>query len=331
MSKLARLAVVAAVVCLLGAGFSAVQGAQKPLSGPALETPEPVLAAALHCPPSLRGLERDPILLVHGTAVHGAEGWSWNYGVALPNAGFAACFVELPDHALRDIQESTEYVVYAIRTVSQMSGRRVAVIGHSQGGLEPRWALRWWPDLRELVSDSISLASTHHGTTLIDAAALCARGCAPAIFQQRSESQFLAALNAGGETFAPVDYTAIYTALDAIVTPPATASSLRPSAGARVTNVQLQDICPDNAANHLTIVTDALAYAVVLDALLYDGPADPARIARAVCAQQVMPGIGPTTAEEVAPWIAAAFEPATPRIARYPTVPEEPPLKPYAR
>lgn len=337
MRALARVAVLAVVVCLVGFGDQlAVVRAQKPASGPALETPAAVLTAALHCPPSLQGLERDPVLLVQGTAMDGASNWSWNYLVTLPAAGFATCYVELPDFALRDIQESTEYVVHAIRTIHQMSGRRVAVIGYSQGGLEPRWALRWWPELRPLVSDSISLASTHHGTAVIDENMLCARACTPAVWQQRPDSRLLAALNAGGETIAGIDYTAIYTTADLTVYPQPDSSSLRPSGGARVANVGLQDVCPGHGPitgtnGHRTIIADPVAYALVLDALTHDGPADPARVARSVCDEVVMPGIGPSTAEELGAWIAAAFSPTAGRSAAYPAIPAEPPLKPYAR
>ena len=111
MRKLARLVALPALVCLLVASLSPAEAGQKPAPGPALETSEADLAAALHCPPSLRGLARDPVLLVHGTAADGASSGSWNYGVALPYPRFATCFVELPDYALRDIHESSEFVV----------------------------------------------------------------------------------------------------------------------------------------------------------------------------------------------------------------------------
>ena len=35
-------------------------------------------------------------------------------------------------------------------------GRKVAIIGHSQGALEARWAVRWWPDLRRVVSEAVA-------------------------------------------------------------------------------------------------------------------------------------------------------------------------------
>ena len=303
--------------------------------GPALETATATLAAALHCPPAMSGLERDPVLLVQGTSMDGPSNWSWNYLLALPAAGFATCYVELPAFALGDVQVASEYVVYAIKEINRLSGRRVATIGYSQGGLEPRWALRWWPELRRLVSDSITLATTHHGTGVIDAGNLCATACTPAVWQQRPGSELLRALNSGGETFDGIDYTAIHTTADLTVVPQPEASSLRPSGG-RVTNVGLQDICPDHGPisgpnGHRTIIADPIAFALVMDALTNDGPADPARINSMVCEQVVMPGAAPTTVEELTLWLAAAFGPNAARSAAHPTLTAEPALKSYAR
>ena len=43
---------------------------------------------------------------------------------------------------------------------------------------------------------------------------LCATSCPPSYHQQASTSAFVAALNSGTETFAGIDYTAIYTLTD---------------------------------------------------------------------------------------------------------------------
>jgi hypothetical protein len=60
--------------------------------------------------------------------------------------------------------------------------------------------------------------------------------------------------------------------------------------------VALQDICPAQFADHSKAVTFyAVGYALALDALTHEGPADPARIDRAVCTQQFSPGVDPVT------------------------------------
>jgi hypothetical protein len=45
---------------------------------------------------------------------------------------------------MADIQTAGEYVVYAIRTMPAAYGGRIDIIGHSQAGMVPRWALRFW-------------------------------------------------------------------------------------------------------------------------------------------------------------------------------------------
>jgi pimeloyl-ACP methyl ester carboxylesterase len=332
MIRAIKLLAMAAFAVLLGGGLSAARGAQPELAGPALETPIHQLNAALHCwlpvPFDMaQGDRKDPVLLVHGTGGD-SHAWTWNYLPALNDAGHRVCIVDLPTNSMADVQSTAEYVVHALRLMNDVSKRKVAVIGHSQGGLQPRWALRWWPDLREKVSDYISLASTHHGTNVIDAGMLCARGCAPSIFQQRPGSRLLAALNEGAEAWGPADYTAIYSANDTTVIPATTTARLSTAGDARVSNVLLQDICPENRATHNGMLIDGLAYAVVMDALTHDGPADPSRIDQAACAQTVIPGLDPARAANL---LAQRVGPAGPRIAGFPAVPEEPALRPYAR
>ena len=71
----------------------------------------------------------------------------------------------MPMHTLNDIQVAAEYLVHAIRRMHRLSGRRIAVMGHSQGGMSMRWALRFWPDTRPMVDDVIGFAGSNHGTT----------------------------------------------------------------------------------------------------------------------------------------------------------------------
>ncbi len=160
---------------------------------------------------------------------------------------------------------------------------------------------------------------------------MCAAGCAPSFWQQRSGSNFLHALNSGGETFAGIDYTNIYSIDDEVVVPnlpPAASSSLHTGRG-DITNVAAQQICPLHVAEHLMMgTTDPVAYALVIDAITHDGPADPSRIDRSVCTRVLMPGVNPATlpANEARLTTTVAEQ-----VALYPHVASEPPLKAYAR
>jgi triacylglycerol esterase/lipase EstA (alpha/beta hydrolase family) len=285
--------------------------------GPALTVPADRLAGSLTCPTFEAG--RDPVLLVHGTATDSHDSWSWNYERALPALGFSVCTVDLPERALGDIQTASEYVVHAIRAIAAASGRKVAVIGHSQGTLEPRWALRWWPDVRRLVDDDISLAGPHHGAT--GAEQVCTTGsCAAAAQQMRFGSHFLTALNRGDETPGDVDYTSVFSQNDELVQPP---SSARLDGAV---NVLVQDLCPGRSVHHGGALHDAAVFAVVLDALTHPGPADPARVDRAACLRPWMPGV-----DEPVTGNAMLYGPAFLALLQHDTVPAEPPLAPYAR
>ncbi|WP_229053898.1 triacylglycerol lipase [Aeromicrobium sp. Leaf350] len=263
--------------------------------GPALTIPQAELDASYACVGDFSS-PLEALLFVPPTGGTPAETFSWNYGRFFESEGRPYCTVTLPHHSLDDIQEAGEYIVHAIRETYAQTGRPIAVLGHSQGGMAPRWALRFWPDTRAMVADQIGLAPSNHGTTLIDPICSAVLTCTEAVWQQRSTSAFTAALNSGAETFAGTDYTAIYTLTDEVVLPtsgPAPSSALRTGAG-RITNVTTQSICPLSVYEHLAVGTiDPVAHALVMDALNHDGPADPARINRSVCLQLLIPGLNP--------------------------------------
>jgi triacylglycerol esterase/lipase EstA (alpha/beta hydrolase family) len=207
--------------------------------GPSLSVPQDKLDASLTCNGTLAGTTQEPVLLVPGTTLNPQQNFSWNWEPALSNLGIPWCAVELPGNSMGDIQVAGEYVVNGIRTMYQRAGRRIAVIGHSQGGMVPRWALRFWPDTRGMVEDQIGFAPSNHGT--IDADGICLLGCAPAIWQQRDTSEFIKALNSYQETFPGISYTEVYTHLDEVVVPnlDSNGSSSLHGGGGAITNVAL--------------------------------------------------------------------------------------------
>jgi pimeloyl-ACP methyl ester carboxylesterase len=284
---------------LIGAGAGAagaIQYAPVNTPGPPLSPPVAQMAEALQCSTGVDHATRAPVLLVPGTGASANDNFSWNYEPAFNKLGIPWCAVTFPADGNDDIQINGEYVVYAIRTMYARSGRRIAIVGHSQGGMVPRWALRWWPDMRAMVDDVIGFAGTNHGTNR--AHADCPRGCLPSHAQQASDSQFIAALNSGQETFPGISYTEIYTHMDEEVEPNQNdngTSSLH-GGGGLITNIAVQDLCPVDLVEHLGLGTyDPVAYALAIDALNNPGPADPARIPHSVCTKGLMPGVDPLT------------------------------------
>ncbi len=256
--------------------------------GPRLETAASVLRDALSCP---RRLDRKVVLLVHGTSVTAEENWGWNYVRALPRFGFDVCTVLLPDRELMDIQVTSEYVVYAIRAIHARTGRPLDVVGLSQGALQPRWAIKWWPDIRDDIDDYVSMAGTNHGALFADAD--CVAACPPALWQQVRSSKFLAALNRGDESPGKVSYTSVYSLTDDIIQPAA------PDAVAAIdgaSDIAVQDVCPGRYVGHVQSASDAAYFGVVLDALVHVGPADPSRVDRDLCTRVFMPYVDRATA-----------------------------------
>ena len=222
-----RTALVAAAVLALVPAAASAAYAPPSRPGPALSVPAAKLAASLSCVGTLRGASHAPVLLVPGTSLNPATDYGYGWEPALRKLGWPYCAVTLPGNAMGDIQVAGEYVVYAIRTMHAAYDGRIDIVGHSQGGMVPRWALRFWPDTRAMVDDLVGLSPSNHGT--LDAIPVCAASCAPAFWQQRSNAAFIAALNSAQETFPGISYTDIYTNTDEVVVPnfgPAASSSL---------------------------------------------------------------------------------------------------------
>ena len=286
---LRALALATALLGLLPAAASAAY-APPDRPGPSLSVAQDKLAAALECAPGVDGASRTPVLLVHATAATSDENWSAGYEPALSSLGIPWCAVHLPERATGDIQTSAEYVVHAIRDMRRRAGRRISVIGASQGGALPRWALRFWPDTRTMIDDVIALAPTNHGTR--QARIVCRPSCHPAEWQQMDGSNYIGALNSFTETFRGISYTNVYTSTDEVVQPPESAI-LRTGEG-RITNVRIQDVCAIDPSTHLVLVTsDPVGFALARDALENDGPAGFARVAARGCAQAGIPRFDP--------------------------------------
>lgn len=338
-----RLKVSAATLLLALIGLAPVASATTPTyapidrPGPPLSVPTATLAKALTCSGSFTANNLEPVLLSPGTGVTPEQNFSWNYERAFTAQKRPWCALTMPFHTLGDIQIAGEYLVYGIRTMHALAHRRIAILGHSQGGMSMRWALRFWPDTRPMVDDVIGLAGDNHGTTAGNSGPKLPGARPPAAWQQAAGSNFIKALNSGQETFPSISYTEIYTHTDEEVQPSNndTTATSRLTPGPNVTNVAVQNICPADIDEHLLVGTiDPTAYALAMDALDHPGPANPARISRSVCRQIYQPGVNPLSASTYINALGAlpgVFGAAIPGFNPFgaPMVTSEPPLACY--
>jgi hypothetical protein len=298
------IALAATCLCLVALSLPATAGATPPYApldqpGPPLTVPHSKLRAALKCERSVSNAGVEPVLLNPATGMTAKENYSWNWEPALRKLGIPWCAYTAPHNALGNIETSGEYLVYAIRTMYRMAHRRIAVMGHSQGGMSMRWALRFWPDTRHMVKDVIGFAGSNHGTTVANRQYCATLGCAPASWQQLSTAHFIKALNSYSETLAGISYTEVYTHTDEVVEPnsgpnPSQCSSCLYTGKGKITNVATQQVCPTDLYEHLGVGTvDAVAYALGVNALRSRGPARPGQISNSVCSKPYMPGVNP--------------------------------------
>lgn len=271
------IAVALAIAISTGVTPAIAAGSARP-PGPALRTPTAALAAALHCTSNVATSSKRTVLLVHGTGATPQEDFGGNLAKYLPKAGYPVCQVTVPRREMTDVQINVEYVVWAIRAINHRSGKKVDVIGHSQGAFLPAYALRFWPDLAKKVDDFIGYAGTYtYGTDF--APVICAVVCSAAFRQLSPGSRLLTAVAREPLPSGP-SYTALSSALDEIVVPQPKAGVLV-APGAR--SYRLQDICPADPAEHLFIVYERPFLQLTLDALAHPGPAQRSRVAGLRC------------------------------------------------
>jgi len=296
----------------LGAPGAHAQG-----PGATLTEDRQALERALVCRGDVDGAGKPAVLLVHGTGSSPEESYSFGYTHALRALGFPVCTVQLPGYGVVDMQRSIQYVVYATREVARRSGRKVSLIGHSQGAVLVTYASYFWPDLPAQIDDVIGLAGPYQGTTAADTG--CAGGaCSVYAWQFRPGSKLNAAYRDRPQPPGP-SFTAIATSFDELVTPAPQAALLKGAS-----NVVIQDLCPARPVGHFVLVADAVAYAVALDALTHTGAANPSRFDPRTCLQTIIPGADLAKAAVTAP---LAIANAISRNASAPNVDREPVLR----
>lgn len=313
---------------------SGVGRAEKPV--PALTLSREELDSAMQCSEGFGRKSGRAVLLVPGATQTVDSNFSWNFIPAFDQAGIPWCAVDLPFSNTGELQNSSEYITHAIRTMFKTTKTKIAVVGFSQGGVMPRWTLKYFPDTRDMVEDMIGIAAANHG--LIETNLACATpviGCITSFTQIAVDANWIDSLNEDGETFAGIDYTQVYTRTDEVAVPNFDeangVSSLRTGDGNRV-NIATQDICPTNTADHFLVgSSDPVSFAIVSDALANPGVASLERVkalAPELCVTPFMPGVEPSMFPiNFATKMMSTFAQS---VALQPKSTEEPPLRCYA-
>lgn len=232
---------------------------------------DPVGANDWSCTPT--AARPTPVVIVHGTFGDRRsllDRLSWT----LKQDGFCVFALDYGNRATGPIEESAEQLsAYVDRVLAATGAVQVSMVGHSQGGMMPRYYVKFLGGA-DKVDDLVGLAPSNHGTTIAGGMPNPFFGTwCPACNQQIAGSEFLTDLNAGDETPGPVSYTQITTRYDEVVVPH-TSGYL--AAGENTTNVTIQDLCGLDLADHVSIPMDGPVLRAALHALTRPGPADPA-------------------------------------------------------
>jgi triacylglycerol esterase/lipase EstA (alpha/beta hydrolase family) len=224
-----------------------------------------------------------PVVLVHGTGGNMSDNMGYlsanmkragycvfalNYGGPPQFFGYVYGLGPIRNSAaeLKDFVENRVLSTYA-------PGTQVDIIGHSQGGMMPRWYMKFLGGAAH-VHALIGLSPSNHGSDFGGLVGLqSGSGGTPfdsyegqycqACVDQTAGSQFLTELNAGGDTLPGVEYTVIETMYDEIVTPYQSAFLDGPG----VNNITLQNVCPLDFSEHLGTAFDPIALQLIFNAL----------------------------------------------------------------
>ncbi|MEU0178501.1 alpha/beta fold hydrolase [Streptomyces massasporeus] len=230
-----------------------------------------------------------PVVLVHGTLGNSVDNW---LGLApyLKVRGYCVFSLDYGQlegvpffHGLGPAEKSAGQLKDFVDKVLAATGAaETDVVGHSQGGMMPRYYLKFLGGAAK-VNALVGIAPSNHGTDLNGftellpyfpgAADLLSKNT-PALADQVTGSAFLTKLNAGGDTVPGVRYTVIATQYDEVVTPWRSQYLNGPD----VRNVLLQDLCSVDLSEHVAVgLLDRVVFHEVANAL------DPGRATPTTC------------------------------------------------
>lgn len=231
-----------------------------------------------------------PVILVHGTAGGGQTNWG-PYVPLLTGRGFSVftlTYGAIPGSkwpvsamgGMRLIEDSAaEFGAFVERVLAATGAERVDVVGHSQGTIVPDYWAKFLGGTGT-IRRYVSLAPLWQGTSAFGVlrGSLGALGmrfgsvgtevaASLSIPQMIAGSEFIDTLGSDGGPYLPgIEYTNISTRHDEFVVP-YTSGQLPGGPGTDVTNIVVQDGCPEDHSDHLGICGSKRAATIVLNAL----------------------------------------------------------------
>lgn len=226
-----------------------------------------------------------PVVLVPGTFESMDKNWS-TLSPYLKSEGYCVFALNYGEtngvYATAPVKDSATQLAPFVDAVRSATGaKQVDLVGHSQGGMMPRYYMGFLGGAK-YVHQLVGIAPSNHGTEgvilpppdLVPTPDYTAAGCA-ACADQQAGSPFMQELNSIGDTVAGPSYTVISTTHDEVVIP--YNSQFLNGSARQVTNITIQDKCPADVIEHDQAPNDPVVHQLVGNALAQpSGPADPA-------------------------------------------------------
>jgi triacylglycerol lipase len=206
----------------------------------------------------------DPVIIAAGT--FGPQVAYEPMAQRLRSAGYQVFIYVIPSPLSPYEESAATFNTYLNRVLETTGRSKVDIIGHSQGSILARYAMRFLgADTK--VDTLVALSGVHYGSTLGNVGVFLGFGdcLGIVICQQVAEgSAFNNSLNQPNDALPGIHYVNITTIFDEAVIP-YTNNLLRGTGD--ITNVVVQDQCPLRIVGHLLLATDGAVASGISDAL----------------------------------------------------------------
>jgi triacylglycerol esterase/lipase EstA (alpha/beta hydrolase family) len=300
MRMLRRLVwVTAATACAVAAAVPAAAAGGPPFPRMGAQSSPPG-ANVWSCHPS--AAHPEPVVLVHGLGADMSENWAYispllaaqGYCVFALTYGVDPRATIPPFDQMGGVvpmeQSSQQLATFVNQVLTSTGASKVDIVGHSEGSLMPDWYARFLGGGAS-IDRYVGITPLWHGTDVLGLATMeqygRGPGLSPPIVAGVAEvcgscpeflagSPFIEKLNSGSGPVVPgVTYTNLMTRYDEAVVPYTSGQLNAPG----VTNVVVQDQCPDDLSEHGAMAYDPVVAQDVLNAL------DPAHASPVRCDQ----------------------------------------------